>query len=65
MSVESPANVARTGLVPEGRLEPNAIGVAQNTVIGMATAAPAASCRADAGRARLWRPPTPAGRPSS
>src|SRR6266581_4738816 len=43
MSVESPANVARAGLVPEGRLEPNAIGVAQDTVIGMATAAPAAS----------------------
>ena len=43
MSVESPANVARPGLVPEGRLEPNAIGVAQDTVIGMATAAPAAS----------------------
>ena len=43
MSVESPANVTRTGIVPEGRLEPNAIGVAQDTVIGMATAAPAAS----------------------
>ena len=43
MSVESPANITRTGLVPEGRLEPNAIGVAQDTVIGMATAAPAAS----------------------
>jgi amino acid transporter len=43
MSVESPANVARPGLVPAGRLEPNAIGVAQDTVIGMATAAPAAS----------------------
>src|SRR6266496_1010331 len=43
MSVESPANVARPGFVPEGRLEPNAIGVAQDTVIGMATAAPAAS----------------------
>ena len=40
MSVESPANVARPGLVPEGRLEPNAIGGAQDTVIGMATAAP-------------------------
>ena len=43
MSVESPANVTRTGIVPEGRLEPNAIGVAQDTVIGMADAAPAAS----------------------
>jgi len=43
MSVESPANVTRAGIVPEGRLEPNAIGVAQDTVIGMATAAPAAS----------------------
>ena len=43
MSVDSPANLTRTGLVPEGRLEPNAIGVAQDTVIGMATAAPAAS----------------------
>src|SRR5437588_13075669 len=43
MSVESPANVARPGLVPAGRLEPNAIGVAQDTVIGMATSAPAAS----------------------
>ena len=43
MSVESPANVTRTGIVPVGRLEPNAIGVAQDTVIGMADAAPAAS----------------------
>jgi hypothetical protein len=43
MSVESPANPTRTGLAPQGRLEPNAIGVAQDTVIGMATAAPAAS----------------------
>jgi len=43
MSVESPANPTRSGLAPEGRLEPNAIGVAQDTVIGMATAAPAAS----------------------
>jgi amino acid transporter len=43
MSVESPASFTRTGIVPEGRLEPNAIGVAQDTVIGMATAAPAAS----------------------
>jgi amino acid transporter len=43
MTVDSPASLTRTGLVPEGRLEPNAIGVAQDTVIGMATAAPAAS----------------------
>jgi amino acid transporter len=43
MAVDSPANFTRTGLAPEGRLEPNAIGVAQDTVIGMATAAPAAS----------------------
>jgi len=43
MSVDSPANVTRIGIVPEGRLEPNAIGVAQDTVIGMADAAPAAS----------------------
>lgn len=43
MAVDSPANFTRTGLAPEGKLEPNAIGVAQDTVIGMATAAPAAS----------------------
>jgi len=43
MSVESPAPFTRTGIVSEGKLEPNAIGVAQDTVIGMATAAPAAS----------------------
>ena len=43
MSVESPASFTRTGIAPEGKLEPNAIGVAQDTVIGMATAAPAAS----------------------
>jgi amino acid transporter len=43
MTVDSPAGLTRTGLVPEGRLEPNAIGVAQDTVVGMATAAPAAS----------------------
>ena len=43
MTVESPAGLARGGSVPEARLEPNAIGVAQDTVIGMATAAPAAS----------------------
>ncbi len=43
MTVESPAGLNRTGAVPEARLEPNAIGVAQDTVIGMSTAAPAAS----------------------
>src|SRR5580700_8220342 len=43
MTVESPAGLARAGSVPEARLEPNAIGVAQDTVIGMSTAAPAAS----------------------
>ncbi len=43
MTVDSPAPLTRTGSVPETRLEPNAIGVAQDTVIGMATAAPAAS----------------------
>ena len=43
MTVESPSTFARTASVPESKLEPNAIGVAQDTVIGMATAAPAAS----------------------
>ena len=43
MTVESPAAFTETGAVPEARLEPNAIGVAQDTVIGMATAAPGAS----------------------
>jgi amino acid transporter len=43
MTVESPATFPGTGSVPAARLEPNAIGVAQDTVIGMATAAPAAS----------------------
>jgi len=44
MTVDSPAPLTtRTGSAPEARLEPNAIGVAQDTVIGMATAAPAAS----------------------
>jgi amino acid transporter len=43
MTVESPATLMRAGSGPEARLEPNAIGVAQDTVIGMATAAPAAS----------------------
>jgi len=43
MTVESPPTFPRTGAVPESKLEPNAIGVAQDTVIGMSTAAPAAS----------------------
>ncbi|MGH3153525.1 MAG: APC family permease [Streptosporangiaceae bacterium] len=43
MTVESPAGLTRAGTGPEARLQPNAIGVAQDTVIGMATAAPAAS----------------------
>ncbi len=43
MTIESPATYTATGSSPETRLEPNAIGVAQDTVIGMATAAPAAS----------------------
>jgi amino acid transporter len=43
MTVESPVSIAGTGSVPEARLQPNAIGVAQDTVIGMATSAPAAS----------------------
>jgi amino acid transporter len=43
MTVESPSTFRRSGSVPEAKLEPNAIGVAQDTVIGMANAAPAAS----------------------
>jgi amino acid transporter len=43
MTVDSPAAFTRAGSVPESRLEPDAIGVAQDTVIGMANAAPAAS----------------------
>ncbi len=43
MTVESPATFTGTGSSLENRLEPDAIGVAQDTVIGMATAAPAAS----------------------
>ncbi len=43
MTVESPVTVIGAGSVPEARLQPNAIGVAQDTVIGMATSAPAAS----------------------
>ena len=37
MTVDSAAKVAGTARAPEARLEPNAIGVAQDTVIGMAT----------------------------
>jgi amino acid transporter len=40
---DSPTTTARHGLAPPARLEPNAIGVAQDTVIGMASSAPAAS----------------------
>jgi amino acid transporter len=43
MTVESAPSITGAGSVPEARLEPNAIGVAQDTVIGMATSAPAAS----------------------
>ncbi len=43
MTVHSATTVAGTAPAPEARLEPNAIGVAQDTVIGMATSAPAAS----------------------
>ena len=37
------ATVAGTAPAPRARLEPNAIGVAQDTVIGMASSAPAAT----------------------
>jgi amino acid transporter len=40
---DQPAAVAATGPVPTAGLEPDAIGVAQDTVIGMASSAPAAS----------------------
>jgi amino acid transporter len=43
MTEQSPATVAGTGPAPEARLEPNAIGVAQDVVIGMASSAPAAT----------------------
>jgi amino acid transporter len=43
MAVRSEPTLAGTAPAPGARLEPNAIGVAQDTVIGMATAAPAAS----------------------
>ena len=43
MSDHSAATVPGTAPAPETRLEPNAIGVAQDTVIGMASSAPAAT----------------------
>jgi amino acid transporter len=43
MTDHSAAAVAGTGSGPAARLEPNAIGVAQDTVIGMASSAPAAT----------------------
>jgi amino acid transporter len=41
MTEQSAAAVAGTAPAPAARLEPNAIGVAQDTVIGMASSAPA------------------------
>ena len=43
MTEQSAAAVARTAPAAPARLEPDAIGVAQDTVIGMASSAPAAS----------------------
>jgi amino acid transporter len=43
MTDQSAAAVAGTAPAPPARLEPNAIGVAQDTVIGMASSAPAAT----------------------
>ncbi len=43
MTDQSAAAVAGTAAPPAARLEPNAIGVAQDTVIGMASSAPAAT----------------------
>jgi len=40
---DQPSTAEGTGLAPAARLEPNAIGVAQDTVIGMASSAPAAT----------------------
>jgi amino acid transporter len=40
---ESPTTVTGTSLAPPSKLEPDAIGVAQDTVIGMASSAPAAT----------------------
>jgi len=42
MTESSPAALTATAPAPATRLEPDAIGVAQDTVIGMATSAPAA-----------------------
>jgi amino acid transporter len=43
MTHQSPGAMAGTATAPASRLEPNAIGVAQDTVIGMASSAPAAT----------------------
>src|ERR1035438_9716300 len=43
MTDQSAASIAGSGRVPAARLEPDAIGVAQDTVIGMASSAPAVS----------------------
>jgi len=43
MTHQSPSAVAGTAPAPPARLEPDAIGVAQDTVIGMASVAPAVS----------------------
>ena len=43
MTDQYAATVAGTAPAPRARLEPNAIGVAQDTVIGMASSAPAAT----------------------
>src|ERR1700691_3951332 len=43
MADQSAATLAGTASAPVARLEPDAIGVAQDTVIGMASAAPAVS----------------------
>src|SRR5215475_12965629 len=43
MSEQAAASVAGTAPRPQARLEPDAIGVAQDTVIGMASSAPAAT----------------------
>ena len=40
---EQPAAVVGIPPAPPARLEPNAIGVAQDTVIGLASSAPAAT----------------------
>jgi amino acid transporter len=40
---DSPVTVPRSSVIHESKLEPNAIGVAQDTVIGMASSAPAAT----------------------